>query len=108
MLINNKRICGLLGLATRAGKIVFGTEACIQAIEKNKIKLVIIATDAAERTKMNFKNICTDKNIPIEECLKTEEMSKAIGKNNKVVVGIKDINFSNEIIKIINGGEAIG
>ena len=51
MLINNKKICGLLGLAMRAGKIEFGTEACIQGIEKNKVKLIIIATDAAERTK---------------------------------------------------------
>ncbi len=107
-MINNKKICGLLGLAMRAGKIVFGTEACMQAIEKNKIKLVIIATNAAERTKMNFKNVCTKKNVPIEECLTTEEISKAIGENNKVVIGIKDINFSKEIIKIINGGEAIG
>ena len=40
-MINNK-ICGLLGLARRAGKLSFGTESCIQEIEKNKIKLIII------------------------------------------------------------------
>ena len=97
-----------MGLATRAGKIVFGTEACIQAIEKNKIKLVIIAIDAAERTKMNFNDICTKNTIPIVTCLTIEELSKAIGKNNKAVVGIKDKHFSKEMIKIINGGEAIG
>lgn len=106
-MINNK-ICGLLGLARRAGKLSFGTEACRQEIESNKIKLVIIATDAAERTKMNFKSICNEKEIPIFEVLNIEEMSKAIGQFNKAVIGIKDKNFSNEIIKIINGGEAIG
>ena len=37
-----------------------------------------------------------------------DELSKAIGKNNKAVIGIKDINLSNEIYKIICGGEAIG
>ena len=104
----NNRVCGLLGLATRAGKTVFGTEACTQAIEKKKIKLLIIATDAAERTKMNFKNICSKSNVPIIEYLSSDELSKSIGQNNKAVVGIKDTNFSNEIIKIINGGEAIG
>lgn len=92
----------------RAGKVVFGTDACLQDIEKNKVKLVLIATDSADRTKMKFKNICNDKNIPIKECLRIEEISNAIGKDNKAVIGIKDINFSNEIIKIINGGEAIG
>ena len=104
----NNRVCGLLGLATRAGKTVFGTEACMQAIEKKKIKLLIIATDAAERTKMNFKNICSKSNVPIIEYLSSDELSKSIGQNNKAVVGIKDTNFSNETIKIINGGEAIG
>ena len=104
----NNRVCGLLGLATRAGKTVFGTEECMQAIEKKKIKLLIIATDAAERTKMNFKNICSKSNVPIIEYLSSDELSKSIGQNNKAVVGIKDANFSNEIIKIINGGEAIG
>ena len=57
---------------------------------------------------MNLKNICSEKEIPIFEILNIEEMSKAIGQSNKAVVGIKDINFSKEIIKIINGGEAIG
>lgn len=107
MLINSK-ICGLLGLARRAGKLSLGTEACKQDIEKNKIKLIIIAKDSAERTKMNFKNICKEKNIPIFEILNIEEISNSIGQNNKAIIGIKDINFSNEIIKIINGGEAIG
>ena len=106
-MINNK-ICGLLGLATRAGQTVFGTEACNKAIEKNSVKLIIIATDASERTKMNFNNICSRKKIHIIEYLNIEEISKAIGKVNKAIVGIKDLNFANEIIKIINGGEAIG
>lgn len=104
----NSKICGLLGLATRAGQTVFGTEACNKAIEKNSVKLIIIAKNASERTKMNFNNICNSKKIPILEILTIDEISKAIGKSNKAVVGVKNINFSNEIIKINNGGEAIG
>lgn len=106
--MNNKKICGLLGLATRAGKIVFGTEATITAINKNKVNLILISEEAAERTKINFKEICEKNNIPMRIVLKTEELSNSIGKENKVVVGITDINFSKEMIKIINGGEVIG
>ena len=104
----NNRVCGLLGLARRAGKISFGTEACMQDIQKNKIKVLIIATDAAERTKMSFHKICNSKKIPIFEILNIDEISNAIGQSNKAVIGIRDVNFSNEVIKIINGGEAIG
>lgn len=105
---NSERLSGLLGLATRAGKIVFGTEACISSIEKNKVKLVIIAEDAADRTKNNFENICKKRGVLIKENMKIEELSKAIGKQNKAVIGITDVNFSNEMLKIINGGEVIG
>ena len=106
-MINNK-ICGLLGLARRAGKLSFGTEACKKEIESNKVKLIIIAADAAERTKMSFNKICNSKKIPIFEILNIDEISNAIGQSNKAVIGIRDVNFSKEIIKIINGGEAIG
>ena len=102
------RICGLLGLATRAGKIVFGTEACISSIEKKKVKLLIIAKDSSDRTKMNFKGICNKENIPLIELLTIDDISKSIGKTNKVIVGITDVNFSKEMLKIFNGGEVIG
>lgn len=39
---------------------------------------------------------------------KIEELSKAIGKPNKAIVGIKEVNLSKEILKINNGGDVIG
>lgn len=37
-----------------------------------------------------------------------EEISKAIGKSNKAIIGVKDKNIANGIQKINNGGELIG
>ena len=51
----NKKVYGLLGLATKAGKIVFGTESCLDMIAKKKVKLIIVAEDSSERTINNFK-----------------------------------------------------
>ena len=92
----------------KAGKIVFGSEACLEAIERKKIKLVLIAGDAAERTKENFTYKCKRVGIPISEFANIEEISKAIGKNNKAVIGIREKNLAEEITKIINGGDIIG
>lgn len=105
---NNKKILGLLGLCTKAGKIAFGTDACIDLINRNKIKLLIVANDASDRTKRNLEFICKQNNTKISFFGEIEKLSKAIGKNNKAVIGIKDINFANQIEKIINGGEIIG
>ena len=92
---NKQRVCGLIGLATRAGKTTFGTEACMFGIEK-------------KRTKLNFEKACSSKQIEFRIYLNIEEISSSIGKQNKAVVGINDINYSNEILKIIDGGEVIG
>lgn len=105
----NKKIGGLLGLARKAGKVVFGTESTIEAIHKKQVKLVIVAQDAADRTKKNLEQIATEQKVPFYIYGTIEELSKSIGQQNKAIVGIKEIHFSNEIIKIMNnGGEMIG
>ena len=104
----NKKICGLLGIAMKAGKLVLGTDACIEKIENNIIKLILVAKDASDRTKNKFKNKTDEFKVPYYEVSSIEEVSKSIGKNNKAVIGIIDKGFSKRIIEIINGGEEIG
>lgn len=102
------KVFRLLGLATRAGKIAFGTESVIDTINKNKAKVVIVAEDASDRTKRNILRIAKENNVSARVYGDIQTISRSIGKDNKAVVCVKDINFSNEILKIIDGGEAIG
>ena len=104
----NKKILGLIGLAARARKVCFGADSVEEKTKKGKVKLLIIAEDASNRTKDKFIKLANEKNIPIIIKEKIETLSKAIGKSNKAIIGIEDINLSNEIQKINNGGEAIG
>ena len=67
-----------------------------------------MAEDSSERTKDKFKKLTEKNNIPCIIIGKIEEVSKAIGKSNKAIIGIKDLNLSKEIQKINNGGEVIG
>ena len=80
----------------------------ITLINKKNIKLVLIAEDASDRTKKQFNEICLLNGIPIYETCKIENLSKAIGKTNKAVIGIKEKGFAESVKKIINGGEMIG
>ena len=82
MLINNK-VYGLLGLTAKAGKISFGTDSCLVMIAKKKLKLVIVAEDASERTINSFREKCKQNNIDIYVFGKKKEISKAIRKVNK-------------------------
>ena len=78
------------------------------AIKKKMVKLVVVAEDSSNRTKDKFKRICEEFHIPIIEFADIETLSKTIGKNNKAIIGIQDINLSKEMEKINNGGEALG
>ena len=49
-----------------------------------------------------------EKNIPVQECLTSEEIGRRIGKSKKAIIGISDENFAKAIYKILSGGEAIG
>lgn len=106
-MINNK-VYGLLGLTAKAGKIVFGTDSCLEMIEKKKIKLIIVAEDSSERTINNFKEKCKQNNINFYIFGTKDELSKSIGKFNKTVIGVKDKNLAGAIEKILNGGDVIG
>lgn len=106
-MINNK-VYGLLGLAMKAGKIAFGTDCCLDLIEKRKVKLIIVAEDSSERTISNFQNKCKENHVNFYLFGKKDDLSKAIGKVNKTVVGVKDKNLAGAIQKILNGGDVIG
>lgn len=104
----NKKILGLIGLAARARKICFGADSVELQIQKKKVYLVIIAEDSSDRTKDKFKNLCEEHGVPIIITGEIEILSKAIGKSNKAIIGVEDINLASEIQKINNGGEFIG
>ena len=104
----NRKILGLIGLSAKAGKISFGADSVETQIRKRKINLVIIAENSSERTKDKFKKISQENGIPYIIIGEIDELSKAIGKSNKAIIGIKDLNLSKEIQKISNGGEVIG
>ena len=106
--MENKKILGLIGLAARARKISFGADSVELQAQKRKVYLIILAQNSSERTKEKFRKISKEKKVPIIITETIETLSKAIGKNNKAILGIEDINLSKEIQKIYNGGETIG
>lgn len=106
--MTNNKILGLIGLSARARKIAFGADSVEMEIRKRKVYLIVIATDSSERTKNKFQKLSEEYNIPIIIAETIESLSKSIGKNNKAIIGIEDINIAKEIQKINNGGDVIG
>lgn len=106
--MENKKILGLIGLAAKARNVCFGADSVEEKITRNKVKLVVIAEDASERTKQKFEKISKKFNVRMIILSNIDNLSKSIGKPNKAIIGIEDINIASEINKIFDGGDIIG
>jgi ribosomal protein L7Ae-like RNA K-turn-binding protein len=88
----------LLGLANRAGKVITGEDHIISHIRNNKVKLVIVASDASENTKKKYEDKCKYYQVSLVEYSTTVELSHAISKMNRVAVGVIDAGFTKGLL----------
>lgn len=96
------KIYGMLGLAVRAGKVVFGSEAASDAVRNQKAHLVILAEDASDRTKKLMNNKCKSFNVPLFEYGTIMDLGSKLGKKRVSCVAVKDKGFAEEIIRKLN------
>lgn len=99
----NKQYLNILGLANAARKIVTG-ETLIKKIRAKKVSLVLIAENASENTKKKITDKCHYYDIPfyiMDE--DSDVLGNAIGKENRVAIGIADRGFAKKLIEIIGG-----
>lgn len=92
----------LLGLMMRSGNIVTGEDIIIKNIKNKSIKLLVIATDCGKNTKKNLVDKSEYYHIDKIEIFTTDELSKAIGKDNRVALGITDLGFSKKFKELVN------
>ena len=101
MKTNKDKIYSFLGLATRAGKIVSGDDSTLLELKRGNVKLVIVADDASDNTKKLFKDKSSYRNIPYVYFSSKLELGYSIGMAPRSVLGVKDINFANKILELM-------
>ena len=101
MKTNEDKIYSLLGLATRAGKIVSGDDSTLLELKRGNVKLVIVAQDSSDNTKKLFKDKSSYRNINYVYFSNKLQLGYAIGKAPRAVLGVKDINFANKMLELI-------
>ena len=87
----------LIGLATRARKIVTGEEFSIKSIKSKEAKLVFLASDAGVNTTKKIKEKCVFYNCTLNTDFTSEELSIAIGYRNRKVVTITSAGFAKKM-----------
>ena len=90
-----------MGLAQKAGKIVSGDDAVLNAIEKHKAILVLIAMDASKNSK---ELLCKKaRNAKVEYYVYGNKIGfgMAIGKSPRAAIAILDKNFAAGMKKVL-------
>ena len=90
----------MLGLARRAGKIVFGSDAAADAVRFGKAYIAIVATDASDRTKKLLNNKCNSFHVPLYEFSDCETLGQKLGKSAISALAVVDKSFAKAISDI--------
>ncbi|NLY80001.1 MAG: YlxQ family RNA-binding protein [Lysinibacillus sp.] len=100
--MNNDQFFQLLGLATRARKVVTGEELVVKEIQRGNAKLVILSTDAAHNSRKRIQDKCTYYNVEYHVFGNRYELGHAIGKEARVVLAITDSGFAKKMSSLLN------
>lgn len=96
----NPKLLSFLGLAMRAGQLVTGEEQVITSMRKKQVKLVILAQDASPNTAKKVTDKAKTYQVPVLTLASREHLGRAIGKGERVVIGVLDTGFANQIKRL--------
>lgn len=97
-------VLNIISLARRAGCLESGDAAVRRAIGRGKVSLVILAGDAAQRTKKTFELLAGDAGIPLILFGSKDSLGRILGKSSRSVVAVIDQNFAKGIVGAMEKG----
>ena len=57
------KVNGLLGISSKAGAVLAGTDLVLEEMSKKRVFLVVVAGDASEKTIKNMKYYCEKEKV---------------------------------------------
>lgn len=97
--MNPNKVFSLLGLATKAGRVVSGEFMTEKAVKEGTAALVIVGTDASANTTKNFRDMCTFYKVPCYSYGTKEELGHAMGKEMRASLAVIDEGFAKSLKK---------
>ena len=92
--VATRRLLDLLGLAARAGQVVTGTEAVRGGVREDKLRRVILASDAAPTQRKKLEPLLIARGVPYHSMFTQAELGAAMGRAPVSAVGLGDANFA--------------
>jgi ribosomal protein L7Ae-like RNA K-turn-binding protein len=89
-----RQLLSLLGLASRAGRVVSGTDSVRQGVRDGDVGLVLLAADASPTQHAKLIPLLEARQVRSHRLLSRDELGAAIGRGPVAAVGLTDPNFT--------------
>lgn len=99
----DNKVKSLLSICMKAGLLKVGEVSAEKSLQAKTAQLIIISEDASDNTKKKFINKSFYYNVPTRIYGDRDEISRTIGRENRVVLAVTDKSLSSQIEKIIDG-----
>ena len=96
-----KRMLNMLGLCMRAGRIISGEKACVQAVRAGGACAVVLDRAAAKNAAKAVSDACAFHQVPLVYAPENE-LGDAIGKPGRMVAAITDPSMADRILELAN------
>ena len=87
------KILNNLGLCQRAGGIISGEEMVEEYVRQGKVYYIFLANDASNNTQKRVFDKAKYYNVEVDNSYSSLEISTAIGKSGRMVVGVTNSGF---------------
>lgn len=100
------RSLALLGMATRAGAVVTGTERVREAARAGTLQLVVIAADASDNSRGKLLPLLIARGISHVIRYERNELGAAIGRGPLSAVGVMDASLAARLLALMGAGSS--
>ena len=101
-----EKILRLLGLGVRGRGAVVGVERVRDAAKSGKLKLAVIALDAAKNSLDKVLPLLTARRISFIEVPSAAELGATVGRDQTAAVGVLDPQLANGIVALTSTGSS--
>lgn len=99
-----QKILSFLGLATKAGRTISGSDAVAEAIVRECAHLVLVAEDASEGTAEKIAFLSRQSGVTFCRFSTREQLGKFVGKTDRAVAAVIDEGFAERLIQLLQDG----
>ncbi len=101
------KIRGFLGLCQRAGQVILGQDACVDAVRRRAAALVLLDEGSTDVSKKRFRNACGSHSVPLCE-VPAGLIAGALGKEGRMAAAVRPGTMAQKLLELADAGLAAG